>query len=486
MSEEFYAVYQKVKMAYNQEQYETALGYLQKIKRQYNIPVGKEWVYHQAMAMSLFWLNEVEESIRHFQAAWQNPGDMEKAALCSLYSNYLMYLHYLPRIEAEAMYREHCRYQDFFEDVVPFSHAKKYKSKLRIGYLSPNITDHIVMNFVVQLFAQCNHERYEVVIYDNGHKKNEVTQWLAGMVNGYRDISRLDARQAAKCIYQDEVDILFDLAGHSEGGHSLQIAAYKPAPVQISGIGYFDTTGLKAMDYFLSDRYCDPLENDAWFREKLIRLPQSHLNYTPSERFHSFRKNYQLHNPVVFGSFNNFAKITDEMLLLWKKILERLPTSRLLLKNVSLLTEPLLRMKKRLALLEMPLDRISIMPATADYLDDYMNIDIALDTYPYPGGGTTCEALYLGIPVINMRGKRHGARFGYSLLKNIGLEELAADSAEDYVNKAAAVAEDRELLFALHQNIRKMMEQSSIMDGKSYVRTMENVYEQIWNTWLKS
>ena len=482
--DKFTTLYRAIKKNYDQKKYEAAIAGLQQLERQAVIPEEKHWMYHQAMGLSLFWLGEIERSLEHLRMVWVEPGDMTREMQQRSYSDYLMYLHYLPNLSDEMMREEHFRYASLFTQVVPFTHEKKTKQQLRIGYISPDIVDHIVLNFAIQLFAQYDHDRYEVVLYSTGKRQNEVSGWVAGMVNAYRDLSGLSISQAARQIYEDQVDILVDLSGHAEGGLTLQIAAWKPAPVQICGIGYFDTTGLSAMDYFLGDVYCDPSASDRLFSETLIRLPHSHLCFTPSERFRDISLTYQVHTPIAFGSFNNFAKITDKMLAVWLSILQRVPGSRLILKNVSPLPEPLERMRQRARKIGYEETQLDLRPATPDYLNDYLDIDIALDTYPYPGGGTTCEAIYMGVPVINLRGTRHGSRFGYSLLSNIGIEELSTTSTEQYVERAVLLANQPDLLQALHENLRGMMQHSPVMDAKAYVREVEQAYEQVWQQWL--
>ena len=400
-------------------------------------------------------------------------------------SDYLMYLHYADGVSNTELRDAHRSYETLVGAVPRFSHAKRQWKKLRIGYLSPNITDHIVLNFAIQFFSSYDHERFSVTLYDVGGQHSEVTEWVAAMADSYRDLSGLSWRAAAERIHADGIDILFDLAGHSAGGRTLQIAAYKPAPVQISGIGYFDTTGLSAMDYFLGDPFCDPPEMDMWFSEQILRLPQTHLCFTPSARFQAYENLVRKpHEHIVFGSFNNFAKITDEILHLWGEILSAVPDAQLLLKNVHPQQETLLRMRKRAQAAGIDPARLELRPGSKDYLRDYMDVDIILDTYPYQGGGTTCEALLMGLPVVTMAGERHGARFGVSLLYNAGLGELVAESPQAYAERAVFLARDRELLASLHAAIPRMMRSSPLMNGNDYVRCMEAAYEQIWERYL--
>ena len=379
----------------------------------------------------------------------------------------------------------HAAYAKMLGSLPLFSHTVRKHGKLRIGYLSPNLTDHIVLNFAIQLFSAYNRSRYEVRLYDIGTLQCETTDWVAGMVDGYTDLSKCRPQEAAARIHADEIDILFDLAGHSAGGKTLMIAAHKPAPIQLSGIGYFNTTGLSAMDYFLGDPFCDPPGEDVHFTEQILRLPQTHLCFTPSERFRPYEHLQRTpHENVVFASFNNFAKITDAMLTAWGEILRAVPTARLLLKNVHPLKETLTRMKKRAVQAGIDPARLELRPGSKDYLADYLDADVILDTFPYQGGGTTCEALCMGLPVVVQAGTRHGARFGVSLLHNAGLSELIAGSTEEYIERAVLLARDRTLLGALQTAIPRMMRASPLMNGMGYVRAMEDAYEMIWERCL--
>ncbi len=483
--DEFARLQAKMKQAYEAEKYFEMLRLLDRMERRKGLSPDAIWGIHLARGMAQFELGATEEAVAAFRAALEGGTNASIESRRRLMSNYLMYLHYLSDVPMEKMRAAHFAYAGLFPSIRPFVHEKREeKARLRIGYLSPNLTDHIVLSFAVQLFAQYDRTRYEVVLYSTGERKNEVTEWIAGFVNGFRDISALSPEDAAREIQEDGVDILFDLAGHSEGGRTLEIAAYKPAPIQLCGIGYFDTTGLPAMDAFLGDVYCDPEGADAQFSETLLRLPQSHFCFTPTEQLAHFAGAYRLHSPIVFGSFNNFAKITDEMLVAWKEILARVPGSRLVLKNVKRQKEPVRYMEKRLRRLDLPQERIEVRCATRDYLREYLDVDILLDTYPYVGGGTTCEALYMGVPVVTRYGARHGSRFGLGLLENIGVGELAAPTAEAYIERAVMLANSPDLVAALHANLRQMMEQSPVMDGKGYTRSVEAAFEMLWEEWL--
>ena len=447
-------------------------------------PAERRWELHDLIGQALYWLADLPAALPHLRLAWELPREHYADRLAAL-SNYLMYLHYADGVTDEMMCDAHAAYAKMLGSLPLFSHTVRKHGKLRIGYLSPNLTDHIVLNFAIQLFSAYNRSRYEVRLYDIGTLQCETTDWVAGMVDGYTDLSKCRPQEAAARIHADEIDILFDLAGHSAGGKTLMIAAHKPAPIQLSGIGYFNTTGLSAMDYFLGDPFCDPPGEEAHFTEQILRLPQTHLCFTPSERFRPYEHLQRTpHENVVFASFNNFAKITDAMLTAWGEILCAVPTARLLLKNVHPLKETLTRMKKRAVQAGIDPARLELRPGSKDYLADYLDADVILDTFPYQGGGTTCEALCMGLPVVVRAGTRHGARFGVSLLHNAGLSELIAGSTEEYIERAVLLARDRTLLGALQTAIPRMMRASPLMNGMGYVRAMEDAYEMIWERCL--
>jgi len=463
---------------------EHALRRLQAMEEKGLCPPERLWELHEIMGQLLLRLSDLRAALPHLKLVWQLPCPTPQMRLTAL-SNYLMDLHYVDGISDEELYAEHRMYGTMVGELPQFAHVKRRRKKLRIGYLSPNITDHVVLNFVIQFFAAYDRERFEVSLYDIGNLQSEVTEWVAGMVDHYSELSQSTAKEVAHRIYADGIDILFDLAGHSAGGTTLQIAAYKPAPVQISGIGYFNTTGLPAMDYVLGDPIVDPPEMDALFTERILRLPHTHLCFTPSVRFEPYEQLHRVPNdPPVFASFNNFAKITDEMLSLWAEILRRVPEARLMLKHTQPDIETLHRMRARAERAGIDCARLDLRPATKDYPKEYLDVDIILDTYPYQGGGTTCEALFMGLPVVTMAGARHGARFGAGLLHNVGLGELVAESPATYVERAAALASDRELLAALHTAIPRMMRASPLMAGRDYVRAVEAAYEMIWERYL--
>ena len=262
------------------------------------------------------------------------------------------------------------------------------------------------------------------------------------------------------------------------------IAGVRPAPVQLSGIGWFDTTGLSAIDYFLTDALCDPPgQNEELFREKLLRAARVPFCYTPLA---AMPEPGPVHSSCVFGCFNNFAKITDDMLGLWLQIVQGVPGSCLILKDTTGFAERLAGLRERAARIGFTAAQLELRTGSVNYLQEYREIDIALDPYPYPGGITTCDALYMGVPVVTLAGRRHGTRLGMSLLTSLGLEGLAATNAEEYKVRAIALAQDGKRLKNLKANLRQLMQVSPLMDAKGYMRSLETAYRKIWQEWLQS
>ena len=397
-------------------------------------------------------------------------------------SNAIFVANDIENISAAEMQSMYTLYRSILEllSVHPYPKPEWNHEKIRIGYISADLRSHAVGQFVRPLLFSYDANLFDVYVYQINKSCDDVTKDLQKSAVMWRDTADFSFRDIAAQIREDEIDVLVDLGGHT-AGNSLPVFAYRPAKKQISGIGYFNSTGINECDGFLSDVYCSPNSVSPYFTEKLLRLPYTHFCYQPYKVFPDISTPPCLKNGfITFGSFNNFAKINNGMLTLWREILIRVPNSRLVLKHILLGTEEgLTYTKKRLSALGMDLSRIEFRDYSADYLQQYNDIDIALDTSPYTGGVTTCEALYMGVPVVTLKGNRHGGNFGYSFLVNIGLDELAADTQDDYVNLAVGLSNDVILLQALRKKLRGMMEKSPLMDSVGYMNALEDIYREI-------
>ena len=360
--------------------------------------------------------------------------------------------------------------------------TRTFSRKLRIGYISPDFRLHAAAYFFMPLVRDFDAASFEVTCYARG-KRDRVTSLFRQKGVRWKDISRLSARDAARLIERDGIDILVDLAGHTQGS-GLPVLARRPAPVQLTAIGYMATTGLRAVDYFLSDIYCSPWDMGArGFSEKVLRMPHSHLCYAPVLR--DMPKSggeapFVRNGCITFGSFNNFSKVSDDMLALWRGVLERMKGARLVVKSkICSIAAGRKIVKERLQRFGIPLAQVELRPYSPDYLEQYADIDIALDTFPYTGGVTTCEALYMGVPVITKAGGTHGSRFSTSLLENAGLSQLVARGDMEYVRKAVELADSPDILRRLHRDLRAHVEASPLMDAKGYMKDLEDIYREI-------
>ena len=390
-------------------------------------------------------------------------------------------------VSAQEVYEKSLGYGALFADVQPYTHrGRRKKDKIRIGYISGDFRQHVMQYFIWPFLAGYDANAFDVYVYSLG-KADQYTDFFQTLVTKWRDLTSYeqDTVRIAREIHADKVDILFDLAGHT-AGTGLAALAWKPAPLQLSGLGYMATTGLPAVDYFVTDHYCDPegSGSEAFYVEKLLRLTSQFCYNGYTHLPASTETPARGRGYIQFASFNQYQKFYDPMLRAWQEIMGRVPQSRLLLKNNAYSKPGVVQSAyERLQRLGFDMSRVQFEQATRDYMNRYLDVDIALDTFPWPGGGTTCDALYMGVPVVSYYTERHSTRFTYSLLANIGLSDLASTSLSDYVETAVALAGNLDLLDALHRELRDRMKASPVMDQERYIREMEECYRAIWNAW---
>lgn len=432
------------------------------------------------LGSALRMLGESQLSVEAFRKSVAlEPDVRKKLTECS---NAIFSANAIDPVSAEYMQSLYAEYRTLLEllPVRPFPGRQWDHRKIRVGYLSADLRNHPVAQFVQPLLIGYDAEAFSVYVYALNEKQDAVTEALQVGGANWRKAAGWSWEEIADAVRQDEVDILVDLAGHT-AGNALPVFAWRPAPVQISGIGYFNSTGLRETTGVLSDVHCAPEAASPYFTESLLRLAHSHFCYQPFTHFPAegtppcLRKGY-----VTFGCFNHFSKVSDRVLRVWREILRAVPDSRLLLKHALFDSEEgrdyTLR---RLRNLDFPMDRVEMRGFSRDYLEQYHDVDIALDTRPYTGGLTTCEALYMGVPVITWIGAYHGARFGYSFLANLNLCELAAADDPRYIEIARQLAGDPELLQLLRRTLRGMMQKSPLMDAGLYRNEMESLYREL-------
>jgi predicted O-linked N-acetylglucosamine transferase (SPINDLY family) len=419
-----------------------------------------------------------------------------KPDFLSCYSNFLLALNYNARNEAHTIFSEHLLFAKQHEDVLsasimPHGNDRTPDRRLRIGYVSPDFKQHSVAYFMEPVLIAYERKHFETYCYANSNAEDEVTNRLKKSSDYWRNVADMSDLQIAELIRDDAIDILVDLAGHTANNRML-VFARKPAPVQVSWIGYPTTTGLSSMDYKIVDSYTDPPGmTEHFYTEKLIRLPDCFLCYLPDPDSPDIGNLPAIENGyVTFGSFNNFAKISPEVLHVWKSILKRIPKARIVMKAKSLADISLQNdLKQRFADEGIDAERIRLLPwiqSSKKHLDMYNSVDIALDTFPYNGTTTTCESLWMGVPVITLAGKAHVSRVGVSLLSNMGFPELIASSYDQYIEIAVNLASDITKLSEIRQSLRSMISNSPLTDAKRFTAHIEHCYVQMWKTWCES
>ncbi len=438
---------------------------------------------HLNLAMALQSQGRLPEAMAAFErAAELAPNDTvaRDAWLCGL--------SYRPEITADLLLAEHQRWASALGPRPEPSYAndRDPDRRLRIGYVSGDFHHHPVGFFLASVLEAHDPAEVEVFCYANDRRSDAVTERLRAAAHQWRSIIDFDDAAAAGQIAEDRIDILVDLSGRTPG-HRLGVFARRPAPVQASWLGYAATTGLAAIDYLVMDLWTAPAGAEAWCGEALVRLPETRFCYgAPPDAPQPAPPPSLARGQVTFGSFNNLAKLNPETASLWAQVLAAVPGARLVLKWASL-ADPGVR--RRIAVLfaeaGLPEDRLELRGFSphARMLAEYADIDVALDPMPFGGGLTSCEALWMGVPVVTWPGDRFAARQSFAFLKTLGLDDLAAVSAEDYVAIAAALAGDPERRAALRTQLRPRMAASPLGDARLFTPCLEAAYRRMWRRW---
>ncbi|HWA28525.1 MAG TPA: tetratricopeptide repeat protein [Lacunisphaera sp.] len=416
-------------------------------------------------------------AVAHYRAALASQPSPET------HSNLLFALNFLPDAGPAEVFAEHRRWNELYAaklaPAAPPPVPPTAGRRLRIGYLSPDFNHHSVAYFIEPVLAAHDRTRFEVFCYASVRQPDHVTERLRGLAEHWRDIARLNDDDAAALIRADQLDLLIDLAGHT-ARHRLLVLARRPAPVQVTWIGYPNTTGLDAIDYRLTDAISDPAGTTEQFHsEKLVRLSANFSCYRPDDQAPPVNTRPNISSGgLTFGCFNNFAKVTPDVLVLWARLLASLPGSKLILKSRGL-GDPAVqaRILAGFGVAGIAPGRLTFNSAelsVADHLSLYHGVDIALDTFPYNGTTTTCEALWMGVPVITLAGRVHAARVGASLLTHLGLPEWIAATPDEYLRIAREAALDAPRRAALRASLRERMRASPLCDATAFTRIVEN------------
>jgi protein O-GlcNAc transferase len=429
-----------------------------------------------------------DEAVAAFGEALRLKQDYAEAG-----SNLLFGLNYDERRSNAQLFEAHRAWDQRHGRTVPlpvtYANDRATERRLKIGYVSPDFRGHSVAFFLEPLLKHHNREEIELFCYAEVGWPDVVTERFKGLADHWVVTARMSDDALAEQIRYDNIDILVDLAGHA-AKNRLPVFARKPSPVQVTWLGYPNTTGLAAIDYRLVDAVTDPEgEADAFASETLIRLANGFLCYNaPSDAPAPAPPPCLTTGFITFGSFNNPTKLSGTTLNVWATLLAELPKARLLLKGRSF-ADATFRASFLRALTERgaSAERVELLPWLpngAAHLALYDRIDIALDPFPYNGTTTTCEALWMGVPVVTLRGDRHASRVGASLLTQIQLPDLIAGTVAEYVEIATALARDPARLSGLRSTLRSRTVASALCDAQAFARKIESAYRGMWRHWV--
>lgn len=403
------------------------------------------------------------------------------------HSNLLMNLQYDPAATPESILTESLQWAQLHTATIgTMSHDSATADpnrRLRIGYVSGDLRRHPIGYFLDGVLANHDRECWEIFCYANQSFGDDLTERLRGNTTSWREIFGETDETVAEMIRGDAIDILIDLAGHTARNRLLAFAR-KPAPVQATWAGYVGTTGLAAMDYLISDLQETPLGTESWYREALIRLPDCYVCYAPPEYAPPVTPlPAETTGKVTFGCFNNLAKLNGAVLALWTHLLTHLPDSRLLLVTKSLdKREVADRILEVMAPVADRVELSGVLPHR-ELLARYGSVDIALDPFPYSGGLTTLEALWMGVPVITLGGERFASRHSVSHLTAAGLSQLITHSEEEYIATARALAGDLAGLAELRRGLRDRVRTSPLCNYPRFTKNLEAAYRTMWHNW---
>ena len=438
----------------------------------------QHWLNTQIGNM-LFLSGRIEDAVSAYrEGARLYPQEILKS------SNYLLALNYDPSYGPGQIHAEHMAWGRILESTIAghtdHPNDRSPDRRLRIGYVSPGFRGHVVGDNFLPLFRHHDRSQFEIYFYSDTREPDEMTALFRQGADGWRDTAGLSDADLAAQVSQDRIDILMDLVMHTQGVR-LGMFARKPAPIQVAWMAYPGTTGLTRVDYRFTDPVLDPPgETDHFYTEQSIRLETFWCFEPPANTPAVGALPADTNGYITFGCLNNFIKVNDALLEMWREILAAAPESRLVV------TLPRGKVRDRVR------EKLGVAPSRfiglsresrLEYLKNYHRIDLALDPYPYTGHTTTLDGLWMGVPVVTLAGPTVVSRGSLSMLTNVGLPELAVKSKGDYVALAVALSKDPERLRELRAGLRGRLERSVLMDAKRFAQRAESAYRDIWRKW---
>jgi predicted O-linked N-acetylglucosamine transferase (SPINDLY family) len=438
---------------------------------------------HSNLGNTLKELGRLDEALTSYNHAIELKTNISEA-----YSSKYLCLNYFPSGSPLFIFEQHLDFEKQFGSLqaeLPFSPWSNLRAekRLRVGYVSGDFRKHSVAYFFEPLLQHHNSNVVETFCYYNNFPIDEMTKRLMASSDHWRAIVGITDSDVANLIRNDKIDILVDLSGHTSKNRLL-VFAKKPAPIQVTWLGYPNTTGLSAIDYRFTDIIADPIgKADELHSESLVRLANGFQCYKGDKAVHSNSElPFKRQGHITFGSFNNFTKVTPEVIKVWSHILHAVPKSRLVLKakQFEYNASHYLDYFKQEGITE---DRVTLhgrIPSMHDHLELYNTIDICLDPFPFNGATTTCEALWMGVPVVTLSGDSHVGRVGASILANVGLTDFIAQDIDGYIQLAVEKASNTNYLKDIRKILRERMLEAPLCDGRSFASDVENAYLEMW------
>jgi len=407
------------------------------------------------------------------------------------HSNILFAIQYLPEGTEQMLFEETMRWGErhaapHYAKRKPLSNDANPDRRLRIGYVSPDFKGHSCSYFLYPLYTNHDRKNFEVFSYAEVSAPDIWTDTFNGLSDSWFSTVGVSDDDVAERIRKDKIVVLIDLGAHT-GGSRLLVSARKPAPVQVSWLGLGNSTGVRTMDYFISDPHMVPDGYEKYFCEQVYRLPNNTYCYYPLNRMPDVGPlPARQAGHVTFGTLSRSVRLNEGVLKTWARILNSVPNSRLMINTVTM-SDPLMRekMTKAFAAEGIAADRLELIATRVPHetWGSYNIIDIALDPFPHNAGLTTYEAIYMGAPVVTLADRPPQGRYGASILSNVGLADLVAHSRDEYVSIAVNLANDLDRLADIKANLRERMLASPLCDGAAYAKAMEDGYRHMWKNW---
>lgn len=475
---------------------------------------------HHALGQCYTLDKQASQALKHFQIAFElapnlgglknnlalalhNTGDSQKALelLTTLvqssptnrraHSNRCLTAHYSSTLSDQELHALHLAAGQAITHALPapfqdFPHRSHPQRRLRVGFVSPDFRAHPVGWFLLPLFKHRDPASWECYCYSDVPEGDALTEQLQSLADHFHDVSGESDQNIVEAVRRDQIDILIDLAGHT-ANNRLRVFAHKPAPIQASGMGYVNTTGLRTMDYLISDHHQTPEGVDGLYTETLARLPKGYITYAAPDYIPNVTPLPALQKGhLTLGCMNRLAKLTPETLKLWAAVLAAIPDATLFLQTNGLEDPHLAKqLVHRLATEGVSPQRVTLAGSAPhqDFLRAYHAVDIALDPVPYSGGLVTCEALWMGVPVVTLKGKRFAGLHSTSHLRNAGLPDWVADSPEQYISTVKSWSERLPELSTLRAGLRAQAKSSPLGDSAQYAHDFESFLQESWKTW---